>query len=127
MYKHRIFVVPKGNDLYWIGSMYEWNYRTEAPTPESHEFLENRLKEAVKVPFEIVEHLAAVRPTVKDRRPFLGLHHKHKQLAVFNGLGTKGASLGPFFAAQMAEHLVNQASVESTVDIQRSYYPIYLH
>lgn len=117
--KHRIFMVPLSDGTYWIGSTYHWKFEDDQPTDQGREYLEDRLKDVLKVPFEIVGHKAAVRPTVKDRRPFLGRHPEFPQLAVFNGLGTKGASLGPFWARHMAEHLITGSPVDKEVDIQR--------
>lgn len=117
--KHRIFIVPLSNGLYWIGSVYENQFNNDLPTPSGRAFLIERLEEILTVPFEIVEHRAAIRPTVKDRRPFLGLHPTLPSLGIFNGLGTKGASLGPFFAAQMADFLCKGTPLDEKVDIQR--------
>lgn len=117
--KHRIFIVPLSDGTYWIGSTYNWKYDDQQPTQQGREYLYDRLSDLLKVPFEIVEHKAAVRPTVKDRRPFLGRHPEFPQLAVFNGLGTKGASLGPFWAKQMADHLIFDVALDKEVDIQR--------
>jgi glycine/D-amino acid oxidase-like deaminating enzyme len=36
---------------------------------------------------------------------------------VFNGLGSKGASLGPYFARQMAEFMVSGKPVLQSVNI----------
>jgi len=117
--KHRVFIVPRQNGLYWIGSTYGWNFDDDAPTEKGRAYLQARLEDVLKVPFEIRGHRAAIRPTVKDRRPFLGLHPKHEQLAIFNGLGTKGASLGPFFARQMADFLLQKQELDEAVDIGR--------
>lgn len=51
----------------------------------------------MKIPYNVVEHKAGVRPSVSDRRPVLGPCKDYEQLVVFNGLGTKGVSLAPFF------------------------------
>ncbi len=117
--KHRVFIVPIEDDIYWIGATYNWKFESDAPTQEGGLFLKERLEEVLKVPFEIIEHKAAVRPTVKDRRPFLGLHPEWPQLALFNGLGTKGASLGPFWAKHMADFLTENTSLDEEVDIRR--------
>ncbi len=117
--KHRVFIVPRQNGLYWIGSTYGWNFEGDAPTEKGRDYLKSRLEDVLQVPFEIRGHRAAIRPTVKDRRPFLGLHPKHSQVGIFNGLGTKGASLGPFFARQMADFLVQQQKLDEAVDIRR--------
>ena len=73
----------------------------------------------MKIPFEVVDHLAGIRPTVFDRRPFIGLHQQQTQIGIFNGLGTKGASLGPFWAAKFVEFLLDGNPLEELVDIQR--------
>lgn len=119
MLKHRIFIVPLPNELYWVGSTNDWNYEDDKPSESGRTFLLQRLQDILTVPFEVVAHQAAIRPTVKDRRPFLGLHPEFSQLAIFNGLGTKGASLGPFFAKQMADFLVGSGKLDAEADIRR--------
>ena len=105
--------------LYWAGSTCGRKYADGRPTVEGREYLEGRLRDILKLPFEVVEHRAAIRPTVKDRRPFLGRHPEYPQLALFNGLGAKGASLGPFWAKHMADFLIKNVTLEEAVDIGR--------
>ena len=73
----------------------------------------------LKVPYEIRDHKAAVRPTVKDRRPLLGVHPEFPNIFIFNGLGTKGASQGPYFANHMADFLTENTPLDPEVDIRR--------
>ena len=117
--KHRIFIAPLGDDLYWIGATYDWNIEQDQPSEKGKSFLQNRLEDILEVPYEIMDHKAAVRPTVKDRRPFLGAHPEWRQVFIFNGLGTKGASLGPYFAKQMVDFLIEDTPLEDAVDINR--------
>lgn len=119
LFKHRIFIVPLEGDKYWVGASYDWDFKNDKPTAEGRDFLVERLKEVLKAPFEILEHLAAIRPTVKDRRPFLGHHPKFPNLFIFNGLGTKGASLGPYWAKHMVDFLVNEMELDPAVNINR--------
>ncbi|RMG83224.1 MAG: FAD-dependent oxidoreductase, partial [Bacteroidetes bacterium] len=105
--KHKVFVVPIRGDQYWVGSFYDREDPSESPTEAGYLNLLDKLRASLQVPFEVVEHRAAIRPTVKDRRPFLGLHPEFPALAIFNGLGTKGASLAPFFARQMTRFLLH--------------------
>lgn len=120
MYKYRIFVIPlPKKDHYWVGSMYAWNYADAEPTESGKSYLVERLRDVVTVPFEVVEHKAAIRPTVKDRRPYLGMHSEFPQVGIFNGLGTKGASLGPYFAAQMADFLNGVGEIDAEVYVGR--------
>lgn len=119
MLKQRIFIIPLPNDLYWIGATSYKEYENDIPSTEGKQYLIEHLKEIIDVPFEVIEHKAAIRPTVKDRRPFLGLHPLYPQLAIFNGLGTKGASLGPYFAHQMTAFLTTDKPFMKEVNIER--------
>ena len=117
--KDKLIIAPLGNDLYWCGSNYEWNALDDSPTEHIKKDLIEKLKSTLTIDFEIVEHLAAIRPTVKDRRPFLGVHPKISPLAIFNGLGTKGASLGPYWANHFAEFLCEGILLNKEVNIDR--------
>ncbi len=118
--KQRLFIVPLGtDDHYWIGATYHPNYTDELPSEASKSWLLTQLQQLLRVPFEVVEHLAAVRPTVRDRRPLIGLHPQWTQVGIFNGLGTKGASLGPFWAAHFTEFLLHGTELDAEVDIRR--------
>ncbi|CAN5554104.1 FAD-dependent oxidoreductase [soil metagenome] len=115
-----IYILPIGNNLFKVGSTYTWKFDDAMPTDEAREFLISRLKLILKIPFEVVDQMAAVRPTVKNRRPFLGLHPEHKQIGIFNGLGTKGCLLAPFFADHLAGFLCGRNELMKEVDVGRS-------
>ncbi|MBK9013875.1 MAG: FAD-dependent oxidoreductase [Saprospiraceae bacterium] len=117
--KHKLFLVPLGEDLYWAGSTSRFEFEGPNPTSLGRETLLAELEKTLAVPFEVVSHLAGIRPTVADLRPFLGLHPQYPALAIFNGLGTKGALLGPFFAKQMTNFLLRKGELEAEVDIKR--------
>ena len=114
-----VFILPVGDDLYKVGATYEWADLTEQLTEKGKEELIGKLKKVLKVDFEIVNHQAGIRPTTLQRRPLLGLHPQHKVLAVFNGLGTKGVMLAPFFANQLVEFLENGKALDDEVDVGR--------
>ena len=78
-----------------------------------------QLKNWLKLPFEITDHFAAVRPANVERRPFVGLHPVNKCVGILNGMGTKGCSLAPFFANQFAYFLVNQQPMYADADVKR--------
>ena len=120
MFKHRVFLVPRTdrND-YWIGATSENRFPDDAPTAAGRRFLEQRLAEVLTIPFTVTDHRAAVRPTVRDRRMFLGTHPADGRLAIFNGLGTKGASLAPLGSDWLARHLLAGAPLPVEVDIRR--------
>jgi glycine/D-amino acid oxidase-like deaminating enzyme len=119
MVKDGIFIVPLDNGLYWTGSSYDRNYEHENPTETERWNLISQLKKILRLEFKIEAHLSAVRPTVKDRRPFLGQHPQFAPLYIFNGLGAKGSYLGPYFAKHLVDYLQEEIKLEKEVDIRR--------
>jgi len=113
------FVVPAGNDEYIVGSTYDWNDKTVTPTLNGKNQIEEKLSKLYAGHYEIIEHTAGLRPTVKDRRPLIGLHPTHKRLGIFNGLGTKGVLTAPYFANQFADLLLTGTKLNAEVDIKR--------
>lgn len=114
-----IFLIPIGENKFRLGSTYEWNFPHELPTEEGKLKLLNQLQRFLKVPFEIIDHRAGVRPTVKDRRPLIGSHPEHKNVLLFNGMGTKGVQLIPYFAEHLVKHLLNGQTLDKEVDVKR--------
>ena len=116
-----VFVLPIGNDLFKVGATYEWQELTPETTEKGKAELLDKLKKIIMVPYEIVSHLAGIRPTISDRRPLIGVHPEYKNVAIFNGLGTKGVMIAPYFAEHFAEHLENNTSLNQEVDIKRYF------
>lgn len=119
MFKHHLFIVPFGEDTYWVGGTSKNYFEDEQPSQDGRSYLLERLEQVVDTPYEIIGHYAAVRPTVKDRRPFIGLHPQFAQLAIFNGMGTKGTSLSPYWAQHFVTHLLEGQALNAAVDIER--------
>ncbi|MGC4234732.1 MAG: hypothetical protein QM594_17260, partial [Niabella sp.] len=49
----------------------------------------------------------------------MGLHPVYKNVGILNGMGTKGCSLAPYFASQLAAHILYRAPIEKDADISR--------
>ncbi len=119
IYKQGINIVPWHDNLFWIGSTYEWDFKDLSPTPLWRQKVEEQLKYWLKLPFKIIEHLASERPANMERRPFVGAHPHHPAVVVFNGMGAKGCSIAPFFAKQLSEHLINGTPIYADADVKR--------
>ena len=119
IYKKGINLVPLGNQLFWVGSSYEWQFQDELPTEMFRKRTELILLDWLKAPFKIMEHFASVRPATLERRPFVGFHPLHKSVGILNGMGTKGCSLAPYFANQLVENILNQKPIDANADINR--------
>jgi len=119
VYNAGFFILPLGNDHYRLGATYEWDILNPQPTAAGKQELLDKLATAYQGPYTIINHQAGIRPAVADRRPLLGQHPEHPELAIFNGLGTKGVLLAPYFARQMAGFLLGTAALEAEVNINR--------
>jgi glycine/D-amino acid oxidase-like deaminating enzyme len=119
IYKKGFSLVPWKDNVFWLGSNYLWEFDDDTPTPGFYRFAENWLNQTVKLPFRIIAHMAAVRPATLERRPFVGFHPLHRQVGIFNGMGTKGCSLAPFFARQMVELIQTGTGLYKEADVAR--------
>lgn len=114
-----IFILPLGSNKFKVGSTYTWNDLGTTVTEDGKSKICNELDKILNCKYAVVEHQAGIRPTVKDRKPMLGLHPQMPLLGVFNGLGTKGASLAPFFANEFVEFIEEGKALDNEVDIRR--------
>jgi glycine oxidase len=119
--KQSLFFVPLGSDRFWVGSTNERQFMDVKPTPEGYQFLYDKLKTLLKIPFHIEQHLTGLRATVKDRRPILGVHPDRPAIAFFNGMGTKGASLAPYWAKVLTQHLTTNSDIPAEVNLSRFF------
>jgi glycine/D-amino acid oxidase-like deaminating enzyme len=120
IYKKSMTLAPlAAPDLFWLGSVYHWEFEDEDPTPMFRKNAEAVLEQWLKIPFRIVDHLAGIRPATLERRPFIGLHPHNALIGMINGMGTKGCSLAPYFAKQMVQHLHHNAPIDPEADIKR--------
>lgn len=116
MIKKKYFLVPMHEDLFWFGAKDGWHFEDSTPSDEAYSFMMRQARSLIKVPFEVVEHRAAVRPTIRDRRPVIGAHPDIKNVYIFNGLGTKGSSLGPYWAERLIKHIESGGDLDRVVD-----------
>ena len=117
--KSSVFILPIGDDHYKIGATFNWNDKTSKPSSKAKQELLEKLDKILNVDYVVVDHVAGIRPTVKDRRPLVGVHQKHKQLAILNGLGTRGVLLAPSMAKELYSHLEHQKVLSPEIDISR--------
>ena len=122
--KRRHFVCPVGDasDL-WLGGTATDRFDDDASTPSAREQLwmswrAHRGLDSDAAADPVLpegEHLSAIRPTTRDRRPLVGEHPRHQGLWLCNGLGTKGGSLAPLAAAQLIAALLDGEPVDEEV------------
>lgn len=122
IYNRGVYLVPVGEKgVYKVGATYNTKDKTGAATAEGKSELVEKLNGLIKVSYDIIGQDWGFRPTTPDRRPVLGAHPDHPNLVIFNGLGTKGVSLAPYFASQMAQWLCGEGEIEKAVRVSRFY------
>lgn len=117
--KSSVFVMPLKNDIYKVGATFNWEDKTCKPTLGGKKELKDKLAKTITVPYEVVGQSAGIRPTVKDRRPLVGTHPKHKNLIVLNGLGTRGVLIAPTVAKNLFNHLEKGEELDKEITITR--------
>lgn len=116
IFNRGVYVVP---DLWRVGATYQFNDESQTTTPEGLAELTEKLNALIRFPFTIESQAWGMRPTTPDRRPILGPHPDHPSVVIFNGLGTKGVSLAPYFSEVLTRWLENGTPINKEVDIHR--------
>ena len=118
---HRgIWIAPAADaDVFYVGATYDWETLDQVPSAAARDDLERQLKAFVRVPYTVLDHRAAVRPIIHESKPRIGVHPQHPRLGFFNGLGSKGALLAPWYAETLANSLVRGTTLSRDVDVAR--------
>ncbi len=105
-YKRSAFVCPIGtrNEV-WLGATNDDHDRTPATTEAGLSYLhEQAAGFGLEIPAE-AQYLAGIRPTTRNRRPFVLEHPGLPGLWLCNGMGGKGTSLAPWSVNQLLESM----------------------
>ncbi len=124
IYNKGCFITPPINGLSRAGSTYEWKDLSTTPTEKARNTIMDKLNALIKWDVQIKDQKAGIRPATLDRKPFIGIHPKFETIFIFNGLGTKGVSLAPYFSEQFVGYLEDGLKLDIEVDIKR-YYSLY--
>ncbi|WP_240927750.1 NAD(P)/FAD-dependent oxidoreductase [Cellulophaga sp. Z1A5H] len=117
--KSSVFIIPLGSDLYRVGATYKWKDKTNLPTEESKLELLEKLDTFLNCAYEVVDHVAGIRPTVADRRPLVGQHPDEKKLFILNGFGSRGVMIAPTASASLYQFIENKEAIHPEMNIAR--------
>ncbi|MDZ7605164.1 MAG: FAD-dependent oxidoreductase [Cyclobacteriaceae bacterium] len=126
IYNRNCFIIPQGGGVFRAGSTYDRKDITMEPTAEGKNQIIAYLRQMTDLPFEIIGHRAGIRPGTMTRRPLIGQHPEISSMFIFNGLGTKGVSLAPYFAREFVTLLEGGNYLHDEVDIKK-YYSLYFN
>jgi len=114
-----VYIVPEGQDRWRIGATYRNDFEDVGITREGKEELTASLEALAKMNYQIIDQIAGVRPVTSDRRPIIGRHPNHPTVLIFNGMGTKGVSLSPYFSDVLIRSLDNSGVINKEANINR--------
>lgn len=117
--KSSVFIIPLGEDTYRIGATYKWQDKTNLPTEEAKSELLEKLATFMTCDYEILQHVAGIRPTVADRRPLVGQHPEHKNLFILNGFGSRGVLIAPYASKALYNAIENGTALPQDMNIVR--------
>lgn len=120
IYNRGVYMVPMDEkNRYKVGATYESKLLTPETTQAGGLELQQKLDELLKVPYRIISQDWGFRPTTPDRKPILGGHPISENVIIFNGLGTKGVSLAPYFSGHLLDWLLGKIEMQPEVNINR--------
>lgn len=115
-----IYLIPDRATHAWrAGGTYNFHDHQPGATEAGRAELEEKASHLLKGNFSTHNQAWGFRPTTNDRRPLLGGHPDHRPLIYFNGLGTKGVSLSPYFSEVLIRWLENGGTLNKVVDLSR--------
>ena len=101
-----------------LGSNYEWGSvdALEAnDTPSHADKLLQRAHEHTHYQLKLVDRVSGIRPSTRDRVPFVGPISTETNQYCFNGFGSKGCLLIPSYAQLLCDHLLLNKPLPKTV------------
>ncbi len=118
---HGLFIIQESPSCFKVGATYErGNTNPEISDPAREEML-TKLGKILHVRPVFLSQVAGIRPATRDRRPFIGIHPAFDRIAIFNGFGTKGISLIPYFSGIFIDHLEGRSNLDPAINIMRYF------
>ena len=114
-----MFILHIKDNLFKVGATYNWKITEPIKTEEGKQELIEKLNKFAEFDYEIIEQQAGIRPTVMDRRPLIGTHPNYVKIHIFNGLGTKGVMIAPFYSKSLIQNLINGKALDKETNITR--------
>lgn len=112
------FIIPLTEDQFKVGATYRWDEFSNEVTADAQAELQSKLQSMGVTDELAVKTRVGVRPATQDRRPFIGMH-PHLPVGIFNGFGSKGVSLIPYFARAFVRELQGEEELPFDVSIRR--------
>jgi glycine oxidase len=115
-----VYMVPDADRMVWrVGATYNRSDQTPEITSWAKTELTGKLEDLIRIPYTITGQQWGFRPITPDRKPIIGAHPEYKSLIIFNGLGTKGVSLAPYFSEVLFRWMENRGMIGKEAAVTR--------
>jgi len=115
------WILPLGKGHFKFGATYDKAYISELPDASAVDEICGVIKSQLPVKITILQHHAGIRPIALDNKPIIGKHPHFQNFSILTAFGSRGVSLGPFYANQLANHLCHNAPIEKPVSALRYF------
>ncbi len=109
------WLVPSTNNSAKLGASFEWGDLDLTTSSSKAEQLLQSLSQYTLRSGRVLNHEVGIRPTTLQRKPFVGPLSNLPNSYCFNGLGSKGCLIAPYFAEQLTSHLLEQTPLPEEV------------
>ncbi len=111
--------LPLGNGVFMAGATYDRDVLDYEATPQGLSEIMSSIEGMLKGEKTISQHQAAIRPALIDQKPVIGWHAQHPCIGIFNGFGSKGFLLAPWYALEFAAQIVDGKPLADDVNVNR--------
>lgn len=105
------WILPTDGGYAKLGSTYEWNELSDIVLERSQQQLIDNSKKFTNIEFSVVNHRVGIRPSTRQRSPFVGELSSLNNAFCLNGLGSKGCLLAPYYVEQLAQLMIRKKPV----------------
>lgn len=109
------WLLPNHDGLLRLGSSFDWHDTSDQINPETRLLLLESLHKFTTLKETVMDHQTGIRPSTLQRMPFVGRLSAQNNALCFNGFGSKGCLLMPYYAELLCQHLLNDAPLPAEV------------
>ena len=113
------FVLPIKKHEFIIGSTYNHKDLDLSNKKSGRKELIHKLSKLGVFNYKILTHKNGIRPSTIDRRPVIGEHPLIKNIFIFNGLGSRGVMLAPYYADQLLNAIIHDKKIDAEATVDR--------
>jgi len=99
-----------------LGSTYEWHKLDDTINTDDAEKLTASATKFTNLNFKVIDHQTGIRPSTKQRKPFVGPLSNLNNAYCLNGLGSKGCLIAPWHSNHLSNHLEHGANIETDLN-----------